>query len=543
MSAGSDRRVFLKQASLLAAATPFALTTGCSPDAGSSGSASSGPAPVADTRDGKVRGQVVNGINVFRGIPYGGDTSGKNRFMPPTKVEPWTGVRDALEWGHVAPQPLASGNIDYTSMNRWLERPGGESEDCLVLNVFTPALKDGGKRPVMFSIHGGGFTSGTSGNPVFDGVALAKLGDVVMVSINHRLGCLGYLELGDLAPEFEGSGVVGMMDLVAALEWVRDNIESFGGDPAKVMIFGQSGGGSKVSHLLVMPSATGLFHRAAIQSGAALRSGTRETANATAERMLAQIGITKDRVRELQDIPLQMMVGAQAAAGGRFGPYVDGKVIPANPFDPTAPAVSADVPVIVGSNLHDSAFQTSNFELDEAGLREQAETMFGAGAARVVAAYRAADPQAPPFKLLARMATDRGTRRDAITLAERKAALGRAPAHVYLLTYESVPFGGKFGSVHGTEMPLFYHNLDGWPIAGTGPDAVALADRMAGAYIAFAKTGKPTIPGIGEWPAFTADTRATMIFDVNTRVENGPHQELVELVAEYAVQPQAPPRA
>jgi para-nitrobenzyl esterase len=532
MSEGSDRRTFLKQASLLAAVAPFAITTGCS----------SGSGPVADTKDGRIRGQVVDGINVFRGIPYGGDTSGKNRFMPPPKVQPWTGVRDAINWGHVAPQAPSSGNIDYTSMTRWMDQPGGQGEDCLVLNVYTPALKDGGKRPVMFSIHGGGFATGTSGNPVFNGVALAKLGDVILVTINHRLGCLGYLHLGDLAPEFDSSGVAGMLDIVAALEWVRDNIENFGGDPSRVMIFGQSGGGAKVSHLMVMPSAKGLFHRAAIQSGASLRSGTREAANATAERMLAQLGLTKARVRELQEIPLEMMIGAQAAIGGRLSPFVDGKAVPANPFDPAAPEVSADVPVIVGTNLHDSAFSTNNFEIDDAGVKAQAKTMFGAGADRVVAAYRAADPQATPFKLLARMATDRGTRRNSMTLAERKAAQGKAPAHMYLLTYSSVPFGGKFGSVHGTEMPLFYHNLDAWPIAGNGPDAQALAAKMAGAYVEFAKTGKPAVPGVGEWPAYTADTRATMIFDVNTRAENAPHKDLLDLVTKYAVEPQGPPR-
>jgi len=525
MAREPDRRDFLKQASLLAVA-PFVITTGRSVPRD----------PIADTRDGKLRGQVVDGINVFRGIPYGGDTSGKNRFMPPPRVQPWTGVRDALDWGRVAPQPVGS-DSEYTSMVRWLEQPGGQGEDCLVLNVYTPALADGGRRPVMFSIHGGGHTSGTSGNPVFNGVSLAKRGDVVVVTINHRLGCLGYLHMGDLAPEFESSGVVGMLDIVAALEWVRDNIESFGGDPSRVMIFGQSGGGSKVSHLMVMPAANGLFHRAAIQSGAALRSGNRETANATAERMLAQIGIPKPRFRELQQVPLATMIGAQAAIGGRFGPLVDGKAIPAHPFDPAAPAISANVPVIVGSNLHDGSYQNSNFELDEAGLKAHAQNMFGAGADRVVAAYRAVDPQTTPFKLLARMATDRGTRRNAITLAERKAALGRAAAYMYLLTYESVPHGGKFGSVHGTEMPLFYHNLDAWPIAGTGPDAQRLADRMAGAYIAFAKTGTPTVPGIGDWPAYTPDARATMIFDVSTRTENAPHQELLELSAAHAVTP------
>jgi para-nitrobenzyl esterase len=397
---------------------------------------------VVETQYGKIRGEVIEGIHVFRGIPYGGDTSGKNRFMPPTKPQPWTGVRDAIHWGHVAPQPLASGGIDYTRMVAWMERPGGESEDCLVLNVYTPGLNDGGKRPVLFSIHGGGFSSGTSGNPAFDGVPLAQYGDVVVVTINHRLGCLGYLHLGDLGifvggrlgthvqghayedAEFAFSGVVGMLDCVAALEWVRDNIERFGGDPGNVMIFGQSGGGAKVCHLMVMPAARGLFHRAAVQSGAALRSGTRQDANAMAERMLAQIGIAKSRVRELQEVPRERMIGAQTAVGGRLGPFVDGQVVPSHPFDPTAPEISAGVPLIVGANLHDFGFTSSDFDLDEKGLQARASAMFGSAGDRVLAAYRAADPAASPYLLLGRMITDCGVRRSSITLAERKAALG-----------------------------------------------------------------------------------------------------------------------
>ena len=427
-------------------------------------------------------------------------------------MAPWTGVRDAVQWGRVAPQSTAPDTTEYTSMVRWTELPGGIGEDCLVLNVYTPGLGDGGKRPVKFSIHGGGFTSGTSGNPVFDGVALARLGDVILVTLNHRLGIMGYLELGAFAPEFEGSGNVGMMDIVQALAWVRDNIENFGGDPNRVMIFGQSGGGRKTSHLLAMPSAKGLFHRASIQSGAALRSITPEAADETAARVLAQLGLTKDNFRELQNAPLEKLLAVQAGQFGpnpQFGPIADGKVVPAHPFEPDAPAVSADVPVIVGCNRHDSGFQSPNFELDEAGLLERARTIFGNGAEQVVAAYRAAEPQGTPFKLHSRMLTDLGRRRDSITLAERKAALGAAPAYMYYLTYESVPFGGKFGSVHGTEMPLFYHNLDRWPIAGTSEEARALADRTAGAYIAFAQTGTPTVPGVGEWPAYTPADRAT----------------------------------
>ncbi len=485
----------------------------------------------------------MDGIHVFRGLPYGGDTSGKNRFMRPTKPEPWTGVHDAIEWGHVAPQPPASGNIDYTRIVAWMEKPGGESEDCLVLNVYTPGLEDGAKRPVMFSIHGGGFTSGTSGNPAFNGVPLARFGDVVVVTINHRLGSLGYMHLGDLAPEFGVSGVVGMLDCVAALEWVRDNIERFGGDPNNVMIFGQSGGGGKVSHLMVMPEAKGLFHRAAVESGARVRTGSREYANSLTDKMLAQIGIDKSRMLELQEIPLEMMIGAQAATGERFGPFLDGNVVPSHPFDPKAPEISADVPLIIGTNLHDWAFAGSNFDLDEAGLRKEATAMFGDDGAKILAAYRADDPETSPYLLLARMATDSGVRKHSIIQAQRKAALGAAPAYMYLFTWPSVPFDGKFGSVHGTEVPLFFHNVNAWPITGTGEEAVTLADSLASAFVSFARTGKPAIPGAPEWPAYRPEGRSTMILDVECRVENDPHGELLALTAGNAPAWPGPGRA
>jgi para-nitrobenzyl esterase len=320
-----------------------------------------------------------------------------------------------------------------------------------------------------------------------------------------------------------------MMDIVQALQWVRDNIESFGGDPNRVMIFGQSGGGGKVSHLMAMPSAQGLFHRASIQSGATLRSGTREAANETAERVLGRLELDRDRFRELQTLPLERLLDAQRQAG-RLGPFLDGEVIPTHPFDPTAPAVSANVPVIVGTDLHDWSFTRQDYDLDEAGLLEEARGMFGDAAETVVAAYRAEDPDSTPFKLISRISTDRSIRRSAIQLAERKAALGAAPAYMYILEFESVPFEGRYGSVHGTEMPLFYYNLDKWPIAGTGATAQRLAGQMAGSYIAFATTGVPTVPGIGSWPAYEPENRATMVFDAETRVENAPDQNLLSLI-------------
>ncbi len=522
----SSRREFLKQNSLIAAsaraaiAAPFVLTT-----------ARSAPvAPIADTTCGKLRGRTENGVHVFRGVPYGADTSGKNRFMPPSKRAPWQGTRDALTWGHVAPQPLPNGNYDYVRAVQWATQPGGRSEDCLVLNVWTPGLKDGGKRPVMFSIHGGGYTSGTSHNPVFDGRALARRGNVVVVTINHRLGALGFLHLGDLAPEYAQSGVVGLMDIVAALQWLRDNIENFGGDPGRVLIFGQSGGGSKVCHLMAMPSAKGLFHRGGVQSGAALRSGNRENAARSAERLITQIGIPKSRFRELQEVPYEMIIGAQSAiTGANFGPIADGAVVPRDPFEPDAPAISADVPLMAGSNLNDSGSNRTDFSIDDAAAQEQLKGSMGDATARVWSAYRGADPKATASLLLARISSDQGTRASTRTLIERKAALGRAPGYLYLLTWPAPYMDGRYGSVHGTDVPLIFHNPELWPLTAGSKESGAVADRMADAFIAFAKTGSPGTPEL-PWPAYNPNSKPTMIFDVKSGAQNDPHRELISLL-------------
>ena len=295
------RRGFLKHASLLAAGVqvigigPFTSAISLAA-ADEKKAASSGGEAIAQTTTGKIRGQIVDGVKVFKGIPYGGTTAGKNRFMPPTKPMPWTGVRDAIQWGHIAPQTTANGRIDYVNLIHWMDQPGGQGEDCLVLNVWTPVRNDSDKRPVLVSLHGGGFATGSGGAPGYNGHPLAQYANVVVVTINHRLGCLGYLHLADVGapPEFATSGVAGMLDCVAALEWVRDNIENFGGDPGCVTIFGQSGGGAKTSTLLSMPAAKGLFHRAGVQSGSALRLTPRDAATKSAECMLDQMGLTKN---------------------------------------------------------------------------------------------------------------------------------------------------------------------------------------------------------------------------------------------------------
>jgi len=483
-----------------------------------------------ETRYGRLRGRDVNGIKTFKGIAYGGSTAGKQRFMPPSKPTPWTGVRDALEFGTVAPQTVGD-TSEYGRMIGWDNHPGGMGEDCLVLNVWTPAL-DGRKRAVMVSIHGGGFTSGSGSTPGYNGKSLARFGDVVVVTVNHRLGALGYLHLGDLAgSEFAQSGAVGMLDLTAALEWVRDNIDRFGGDPDTVMVWGQSGGGAKTSTLLAMPSAKGLFRRAAVQSGSALLLMKRDVASEMAERLLGKLDLDKSKLAELQALPFDRLIAAQTSVAREtrtmgFAPVVDGDAIPRHPFDPTAPEITADVPLIVGTTLDDAAM-VGRFDIDDAGVKDllRKRRRSAQHVDRIFELYRRHYPETSPFLLLAKMQTDRGGRRSATTMAERKAALGRAPAYLYLFTWPSPALGGKFGAVHGVDVGLAFNSAGG-AIAGNTPEARALAGRFAAAWVAFAKTGDPNTSEIPRWPVYDAQDRPTMIFDNEVRVENDPLREL-----------------
>jgi para-nitrobenzyl esterase len=484
---------------------------------------------IVDTTGGKLRGTVHDGIHAFKGIPYGAPTGGKMRFMPPGKPAPWTGVRDALKFGHQSPQNMRYTEVLAPQADASVE---GYDEDCLYLNVWTPGPDTSQKRPVMFWCHGGGFAQESGTWPWVYGESLSRRGDVVVVTINHRLNVFGYFHLGDVGGEkYAASGNAGALDLVAGLQWVHDNISAFGGDPDNVMIFGESGGGAKVCTLLAMPAAKGLFHRAAMQSGLALRLNTREQANELTKAMLTELEITPDRIDELQTMPVSRLLETMAKIIGtdrtiQFSPVVDGKIIPAHPFSPVATPLAETIPMLAGCNMHEQSFMSISagdedaFNLDEAGLRQRVVDLIGEeNATHVIETYRKLHPDKSLSELYFLLSTDRWMRMGSIMLAERKFKQGKAPVYLYLFAWRSPALGGKMGSPHTVEIPFVFDNTDIPKVMTTGgPEVKELAAKVSEAWIQFARSGNPNHEGLPDWPAYTTEERATMVFDNTCRV-------------------------
>jgi len=518
--------------------------------------------PVAETVYGKVRGIVKEGIYCFRGIRYGATTGGENRFMPPQKPEPWGGVLDALQFGNSTPQtnPETSDPIVGSFLTDVFSGSGGreappESEDCLFLNVWTPGLNDGKKRPVMFWLHGGGFTGGSASAPLYFGHNLAKRGDVVVVTINHRLNVFGFSHFGDLGgPEYAHSGNLGMLDAIAALKWVRDNIEPFGGDPKRVMIFGESGGGQKVSMLMGSPPARGLFHRAVIQSGPGVKMLDRDQATRVSELLLEELGLNQTRLNEVKTRPVKDLLVAHyrvLAKLGRglpgflnsFAPVIDPAVLPAHPFYPTASPIGKDVPLIVGCNRTEMTLflftDQKAFSLDEAGLKKRISRFLGEHTDRVLGVYKEAYPTYTPTDLYVRIWTDYPTTQYSINIAERQAELNGAPAYLYRFDWETPILDGKLKSPHALEIAFVFDNIKyAKAFAGGGDDAYALAAKISDAWTAFAATGNPNTPksGFPDWRPYDGDKRATMLFSNDTQCVDDP-QKAERIVLEGILNP------
>jgi para-nitrobenzyl esterase len=500
---------------------------------------------IVEITTGKVRGYTSNGIYTFKGIPYGATTEGDGRFMPPTKPQPWSGLRSSMQYGWVAPQGPRSGwaSDEGAWMFSWDD--GVQSEDCLRVNVWTPAINDNKKRPVMVWLHGGGFVAG-SGQELraYDGENLCRRGDVVVVSLNHRLGILGYLDLSGYGPEYANSGNVGMLDIVLALEWVRDNIGNFGGDPGKVTIFGQSGGGGKVNTLLTMPSASGLVHRSITQSGSMLRVGTKENSAKVTAAVMTELGLSNSQVKELQKLPYQKLVevggtvlarlrsantappgvGNMAASLG-WGPIMDGQVVPRHPFDPDASPLSAKIPMMAGTVLNEFMTGLNHPEYEDMTndeVKKRVSAVYGDKTDHILEVFRQAHPKDKPFDIMSLVFAS-SMRHGAVKQAELKAAQGAAPAYLYWFTWKTPVLDGRPRAFHCSDLSFCFDNSERCEnMTGNGPEARELAAHMSDAWLSFARNGDPNHSGLPHWPAFSKEKCQTMIFNSPCRMKENP---------------------
>jgi para-nitrobenzyl esterase len=509
--------------------------------------------PVVTTSYGKLRGSSRDGVAMFKGVRYGAPTGGTNRFLPPRRPAPWKGIRDALVCGNQCPQ-----FNPWSGFAFWKD-PAAHSEDCLVLNVWSPAFESRLARlPVMVWIHGGAFMAESGGSPAYDCYNLAKTGNVVVVSLNHRLNIFGYSFLAEHADErFASSGNVGQLDLVAALEWVRDNIEHFGGDPGNVTVFGESGGGQKVSTLIAMPAARGLFHKAIVQSGSFLTVGEPQSHAAATQAMYTHLSIKPGDTAALQRVPADKLVelfrkltSDNLTASYQFSPVVDGHVIPHQTWEPRAPDYAAHIPMIIGTTAQEMAAfcspalseaipddHTLSSKAAACGLwREDPPERYQ----ELLKTYHREMPGLSNQELLVRMSTDVTWWRPAVTQATRKIEAGGPPVFMYEFAWKTPCFGGSW-ALHGVDLPFTFNIMEYGP-AWDGSDSAAqraaadpqndryrLAAQTVAAWTSFARTGSPSTPEL-EWPAYDLAARSTMVFDRQTRIVTDPRATVREAV-------------
>ena len=537
---------FLAFAGILTATAGCCPRKGCCSSGEDSGILASSSVAVAQTANGKVAGYIQDGVTIFKGIPY----AKANRFEAPVQADSWEGIRSCRQYGPVSPQGARSGwaNDEIAFAFNWNDCVQGE--DCLRLNVWTPAL-DSRKRPVMVWLHGGGYSAGSGQElPSYDGTSLAFAEDVVVVSINHRLNVLGFLDLSAYGETYAKSANAGLLDIVASLKWVRDNIAAFGGDPSNVTIFGQSGGGGKVTTLLATPCAKGLFHKAIVQSGSMLRTMESKYSRKIGIATVRNLGLDASSIDKISEVPYGELLAAgekaiaqvkaeadrDGVASFIFGwaPTVDGAVLPSQPFDPQAPAISAEIPMIIGTTRHEFSMTTYVPALRNAGREEVIGILkgrYGEGTERFLELFAKAYPGSKPADMLD---ADFVFRPGAIEQALRKSLQGAAPVYMYMFNWESPVLDGILRSTHCMEIPFVFNNADRHAsMTGGGAQAMELASKMSHCWAEFARCGKPSAEGLPEWEPFEAEKRAVMFFDNTCKMSYSHDKELMDFIRRY----------
>ncbi len=537
---------FLAFVGILTATAGCCSRKGCCSSGEDSGILASSSVAVAQTANGKVAGYIQDGVTIFKGIPY----AKANRFEAPVQADSWEGIRSCRQYGPVSPQGARSGwaNDEIAFAFNWND--GVQGEDCLRLNVWTPAL-DSRKRPVMVWLHGGGYSAGSGQElPSYDGTSLAFAEDVVVVSINHRLNVLGFLDLSAYGEKYAKSANAGLLDIVASLKWVRDNIAAFGGDPSNVTIFGQSGGGGKVTTLLATPCAKGLFHKAIVQSGSMLRTMESKYSRKIGIATVRNLGLDASSIDKISEVPYGELLAAgekaiaqvkaeadrDGVASFIFGwaPTVDGAVLPSQPFDPQAPAISAEIPMIIGTTRHEFSMTTYVPALRNAGREEVIGILkgrYGEGTERFLELFAKAYPGSKPADMLD---ADFVFRPGAIEQALRKSLQGAAPVYMYMFNWESPVLDGILRSTHCMEIPFVFNNADRHAsMTGGGAQAMELASKMSHCWAEFARCGKPSAEGLPEWEPFEAEKRAVMFFDNTCKMSYSHDKELMDFIRRY----------